>query len=200
LARHGWIVPINEAPDVVRSFVLDLTHGLLPRWQPERANFATYAYNQLKWSIRDRLQKDARFQQQSVDFHSIVDARRQSPSDAAEGAELGLMIRNALQRLPVETRTVLERYLDHPSERDVAKALGKSRHEVRNHLADGFGTLLIGFPRPAYVSEDDWRVLQCLYAAGLTMAETSRLLKRDVSELRELRGRLLSRLSQAARV
>jgi len=200
LARLGWIVPIGEAEDVISSFVLDLTHGLLPRWDSTRAGFATYVYHQFKWSVKGRLQKDARFRQQNVDFHSIVDARHRAPQDVAESNELAGIVADASRRLPAETREILELYLVNPSERSVANTLGKSRHEIRNHLADGFGTLLVDFPRPDYISENDWNVLQCLYAKGLTIPETARLLKRNVSELQELRNGLLSRLSKAARL
>jgi hypothetical protein len=59
--------------------------------------------------------------------------------------------------------------------------------------------MLVEFPRPEDISPDDWEVFLSLYRRGLTVAETSQLLRREVSVVHQVRNSLLSRLARSTR-
>lgn len=201
LAAQGWVVAPHDLPDLVQSFLAELWGELLSKWEADRSSFATYVYNQFVWFAKSWLQDERRFQQKQVDIDALRESWHPSVREVAEQEELTELIKDALGHLPRTTRAILTSYLsaDRPSERALAKKYAKTRHDIRNHLVEGIGRILVEFPRPTDTSVEDWNVLLCLYGRGLTVAETSQLLQRDVSVVQQIRSGLLSRLARSIR-
>lgn len=202
LVRSGWFVAPDDVHDLSQSFLAHFWEELLPKWDAQRASFATYVYSQFAWFAKSWLLDNQRSRQKLADLEVFRDRYRQSAAEIAEQRELLLLTQKAFDRLSLLTQSILSAYLsaDRPSQRELAARFHTTRHDIRNHLANGIGELLVQFPQPADISPNDWRVLLCLYSQGLTVAETSRYLHRPWVEIRDIRDALLSRLLHPPRV
>jgi RNA polymerase sigma factor (sigma-70 family) len=196
LARRGYVVPIDDTLDVIHDFFVEAWDGLSQRFDPEKGTFEAYLYVAFVQFARPRIARVARLSRSLQHVDALSEASAEEPAPLDEGDQR--RVRAAMARLRDEPREALTRFFsaDRASEREVARAMGVSRHQLRNWLVEGLGELSVSL-KVDRSPDDDWRVAEALWRDGLSEEEAARALHRTPAQVRAAHRRNTAALTAA---
>lgn len=177
MALQGFVVPPNDANDLVHDFFVDAWGGLERRYEPARASVSTYVYAAFVRFARPRIVRLHRFNRTLRDPAEITRLGDViwEPTQAIEVSSDLELVHESVLNLPDVLQEALELWLDADknSERDIAKDLGVSRYELRRRLIDALGRLTVAIGGLSEVSQLDRDVANAVWHCGLTIGEAA---------------------------
>jgi RNA polymerase sigma factor (sigma-70 family) len=200
LAQQGYPAPPSEGLDLIHDFFLEAWTGLRQRYEPSKANFATYTFAAFVRFARPRIVRSIRWRQNLY-----------APDELAELAEhhgRGLLVpefyldletvRRALDRMTKEDRRILKTTLTAGlTQREAARRLNTSRYHLRQKSADALARLASAIKEPEAHRKQDWRIARALWLEDKDLTAVARGLNLTPSQIRNMRRRLLATVASA---
>ncbi|MET0856488.1 MAG: sigma-70 family RNA polymerase sigma factor [Telluria sp.] len=204
LGRAGYVVPPQDARDLIHDFYLDEWSGLRLRYDSDRSQFATYASAAFYRYARRRIISLERWRRRTVDLEDAAElaSTAATPDQQVESSEQLALIRASLAALPALERAVLFDFLasGEANERALARRHFLTRYRLREVLADAVGRLMVALVAEPAASTLEVRVAKSLWVEGLNPRQAARLHGIGTADVNTARGRFVAELMKSLRL
>lgn len=204
LAAQGFVVPPDEAQDVIHDFFIEEWGGIRSRYDASRGKFSSYLFIAFFRFARQRAIRlqNLRAQLVASGLFEPEDPRAQDPSEVSEHHEQLDSLRAALRSLPSDEREVLGGFLNQTrfSERLLAKRHHVSRYRLREILIDALGRVSTSLGwHPDVARSLDRKIVESLWRDGQTVQAAAARFGIPADQIRAVRTSYVEQLLKAIR-
>jgi RNA polymerase sigma factor (sigma-70 family) len=196
LARQGFVIPPQDAQDLLQSFFLSEWEPL-QRTRDHDRPLAPYLFRAFANFARNWALRESRYRRVLENASRALGNLRPSEHSAWDVFD----VNEALSRLSQPDRQVLQIYMKDQSQRSAAVALGVSRHEARQRIVEALGRFVVSLGHLPNTTEAGWDVARLMWGDQRSIEDCAIILQLDVAEVRRLHehnldvvGSILSRI------
>jgi len=198
LARSGFPVPLADGLEFVHDFFLEVWPDVRRRFDPARGSFQALLTVAFFRFARARIARDLRIRASRVPIDDLDEASPEADTATEIGEAIDVQaVSKALARVPEPVRRVLMVRFNASSERAAARALGLTRHAMREQLLEALGRVAVAIDAQGTLADREWRLARLLWAEERSDADAAAVLDMTPSQLRHARRRVLDALGRA---
>lgn len=193
LARRGYVVQPADSLEVIHDFFTNQWKAIERNYDRTRGPLRPYLVRAFVRYARDWIIQNRAWTNRLADVsHLSRLAPAAAPDAAMERAELIESVRHVLAALPPDEHTVLTLALEQGPrcERELSRRMGLSRYATRQLLIRAMGRVAVLLGEQGKISDEDWRIAQCLWRDGRTVKQTAAHLDLTAPQVREGMARI----------
>jgi hypothetical protein len=206
LGRQGFLVPPSESVELIYDFFLEEWEKVVDGYNAQKGGPEGYIYRAFLYFARRRivtLQRwtkclaNASWLEQVADDAAAPAAEAEAPA-AADRDKWQEAFRRGVAELPPREADVLRSYLEPArlSERRLCDRFQVTRYRLRELLTDALGRLVTLLGERGRLSALDWPIALALWREGRTVRQTAAHLRREVSQVQQVRRRIARLLQE----
>jgi hypothetical protein len=202
LARRGFAVPLEDGIDLIHDFFADEWSGLFTNFDPGKGAFEAYAYGAFVRFARPRIVKLRRWKASLLEPQSFESLGLRTDDQDRISLQIDAqLLASSIRRLPQEERELLTAYLNsvNHSERFIATKFSLSRYRLHEALINALSRVVVGFPKPASISDQDWLLAKAIWGEGRTLNEAAAILEMPLPEAKKSAGQFTLSMAEILR-